>query len=78
MPSVSDGDRKYTTQSMRDFGLYQIIDAANLAVDIPIPRITLALSYMHGRKVDDWVLQQRDQLALRCGNDQANQHTSHS
>ena len=64
-PEIFDGQRKNAAKFMREFGLWKICNVRNKAMINPFQRIALALSYMKGPKVDDWVLQQGDNLTIR-------------
>ena len=64
-PEIFDGQRKNAAKFMREFGLWKICNVRNEAMINPFQRIALALSYMKGPKVDDWVLQQGDNLTIR-------------
>ena len=64
-PEIFDGQRKNAAKFMRKFGLWKICNIRNEAMINPFQRIALALSYMKGPKVDDWVLQQGDRLTIR-------------
>ena len=64
-PKIFDGQRKNAAKFMREFGLWKICNVQNEAMINPFQRIALALSYMKGPKVDDWVLQQGDNLTVR-------------
>ena len=63
-PEIFDGQRKNAAKFMREFGLWKICNVRNEAMINPFQRIALALSYMKGPKVDDWVLQQGDRLTI--------------
>ena len=56
-PEIFDGQRKNAAKFMREFRLWKICNIWNKAMINPFQRIALALSYMKGPKVDDWVLQ---------------------
>ena len=64
-PEIFDGQRKNAAKFMHKFGLWKICNVRNEAMINPFQRIALALSYMKGPKVDDWVLQQGDRLTIR-------------
>ena len=64
-PKIFDGQRKNAAKFMCEFGLWKICNVWNEAMINPFQRIALALLYMKGPKVDDWVLQQGDNLTIR-------------
>ena len=63
-PKIFDSQRKNAAKFMRKFGLWKICNIWNEAMINPFQRIALVLSYMKGPKVDDWILQQGDRLAI--------------
>jgi len=64
-PEIFDGQRKNAAKFIRELGLWKICKIRNEAMTNPFQRVALALSYMKGPKVDDWVLQQGGQLAIQ-------------
>jgi hypothetical protein len=58
---------------MQDFALYMNVNDDHHAINQPFRRIFLALSYMKGPKINDWVRMISSQTVLRVnGNVQAN------
>ena len=75
-PEIFDGQRKKAAKFIRELGLWETCNIRNEAMTNPFQREALALSYMKGPKVDDWVLQQGGQLAIQVqGNHWANPPT---
>ena len=68
-PEIFDGQRKNASKFMREFGLWKICNIRNESMMNPFQRVALALSYIKGPRVDDWVLQQGDELAVRVQGD---------
>ena len=63
-PEIFDGQRKNAAKFMCEFGLWKIYNVQNEAMINLFQRIALALLYMKGPKVDNWVLQQGDRLTI--------------
>jgi hypothetical protein len=59
-PATFDGDRRKTDQFITRFRLFCIINERNTVITNPKRRVALALTYIRGPKVDDWVDQQCD------------------
>jgi len=57
-PKTFDGQRKNALKFFREFGLWRIHNAKNGTMMDPYRRAALALSYIKGPRVDDWVAQQ--------------------
>jgi hypothetical protein len=62
-PEIFDGQCKNAAEFMHKFGLWKICNVCNEVMINPFQRVALALSYIKGPKVDDWVLQQGDRLS---------------
>jgi hypothetical protein len=54
-PTVFDGSRSMSEKFIQEFELYVNINEDNHVVAQPYRRIFLALSYMKGPKIDNWV-----------------------
>lgn len=68
-PSPFDGDRSKADQFITRFGLYCMINERNSVITNPKRRIALALTYIRGPKVDDWVTQQVNALLTKVVGD---------
>ena len=55
MPTVFDGDRSKSDQFLREFCILMMSNRGHHAIMVPLDRIGVALSYIRGKKVDDWV-----------------------
>jgi hypothetical protein len=60
-PELFDGNRKNTKKFMKEFGLWKLCNMNNEAMANPFSRVALALSYIKGVNVDDWVEQKVDE-----------------
>ena len=67
-PEIFDGQRKNATKFGREFGLWRICNSRNEAMVNPYQRVALALSYIKGPRVDDWVAQQMVAAATKVYN----------
>jgi hypothetical protein len=68
-PSTFDGDRSKADHFITRFGLYSMINERNSVITNPKRRIALALTYIRGPKVDDWVTQQVNALLTKVVGD---------
>ena len=50
-----DGDRSKSDQFLREFHILMLLNHGHHAMATPLDRIGVALSYIRGKKVDDWV-----------------------
>jgi hypothetical protein len=57
-PTTFDGDRSKADRFATQLGLFMTINERNPVITNPVRRVALALSYIRGPKVDDWVSQQ--------------------
>ena len=62
-PSIFSGDRSRSETFLNDFLLYQMINRNNESMKIPFYRVLMALSYIKGQLVEDWVTAQARKLA---------------
>ena len=62
-PSIFSGDRSRSETFLNDFVLYQMINRNNESMKIPFYRVLMALSYIKGPLVEDWVTAQAQKLA---------------
>jgi hypothetical protein len=69
MPTTFDGDRTKTDQFIQEFGLYQVVNLDNATIVSPFRHVTLALTFMHSPKVDDWVIQYIDLVGTKVYGD---------
>jgi hypothetical protein len=65
-----DGDRAKTNQFIHKFGLYHVVNLDNATIVSPFRRVALALTFMHGQKVDDWVVQYIDLVSTKVYSNQ--------
>jgi Retrotransposon gag protein len=70
VPTTFDGDQAKTDQFIQEFGLYHVVNLNNATIISPFRRIALALTFMHGPKVDDWVIQYIDHVSTKVYSDQ--------
>jgi len=68
-PITFDGDRSKTDRFITQFGLFRIINDRNTVITNPKRRVALALTYIRGPKVDDWVSQQFNALSTKVFGD---------
>ena len=71
-PAIFDGNCKNTKQFMQEFTLYRMINQDSIMVRIAYTRTALALSFMQGLAINDWILQQTDSLYVKCNGDAVN------
>ena len=76
-PTTFDGDRSKTDQFITRFGLYRILNQRNSVFTNPERRIALALTYISGPKVDDWVSQQFNALSTKVVGNANHMPTQH-
>ena len=55
MPTVFDGDCSKSDQFLWEFRILMLSNCGHHAMATPLDRIGVALSYIRGKKVDDWV-----------------------
>jgi len=68
-PEILDGRRESAVNFMREFRLWRICNLRNEASANPVQRTALALSYIEGSNVDDWVAQQSDKVGRKVYSD---------
>jgi hypothetical protein len=71
-PAIFDGNRKNTKQFTQEFTLYRMINQESPTMRNAYTRTALALSFMRGPAINDWVLQQTDRLYIKCNGDVLN------
>jgi len=71
-PEMFDGTRKNADKFIREFDLWRVCNLRNEAVTNPFMRVALALSYIKGPRVDDWVFQQAKGAAVKVYGDPPN------
>ena len=59
-PEIFNGQQKNTQKFMKEFTLWKMCNLQNEAMTNPFQRIALALSYIKGPRVDDWVAKTSD------------------
>jgi len=57
-PEIFNGDRAKTHKFMKEFALWKLCNLTNKVMANPFSRVALALSYIKGTNVDDWVEQE--------------------
>jgi hypothetical protein len=73
VPTTFDGDHAKTDQFIREFGLYCVVNLDNATIVSPFQCIALALTFMCGPKVGDWVVQYIDLIGTKVyGNNTIN------
>jgi hypothetical protein len=70
--AIFNGNRKNTKQFTQEFTLYHMINQDTSMMRNAYTCTTLALSFMCGLAINDWVLQQTDRLYLKCNRDVLN------
>ena len=68
-PEIFDGQRKNTAKFVKEFGLWKLCNMRNEGMANPFARVALALSYIKGPNVDDWVAQQIDEVYWKVHGD---------
>ena len=63
--TVFDGDQTKSLKFEREFGLYRLLNANHPMIQIPMQWVALALSFIKGDKVDQWVAGQANWLAMQ-------------
>jgi hypothetical protein len=76
-PRIFNGDRCKTDKFITEFHLFHTMNDTHAVITNPMKRVALALSYIRGPKVDDWVSQQRNALSAKNFDD-ANQTPTHA
>jgi hypothetical protein len=71
MPANFDGNHKNTKQFTQKFALYHMINQDSATMRNAYTRTALALSFMRGPSINDWVMQQTENLYLKCNGDMA-------
>jgi hypothetical protein len=73
MPTTFNGDCAKTDQFIREFRLYHVVNLDNATIVSPFCWVALALTFMCGPKVDDWVVQYIDLVGTKVyGNNTTN------
>ena len=72
MPVIFDGNRKNIKKFTQEFALYHMINQDSATMKNPYTCTTLALSFLRGSAINDWVLQQTESLFLKCNRDMLN------
>ena len=62
---VFDGARSWSEAFIQEFKLYAHVNEDHHSIQQPYQRIFLALSYMKGPKINDWVRLMIEQTALQ-------------
>ena len=68
-PEIFDGQRKNTAKFVKEFGLWKLCNMRNEGMANPFARVALALSYIKGPNVDNWVAQQIDEVYWKVHGD---------
>src|SRR5580692_10743042 len=61
-PTIFTGNRSQSDKFLKEFKLYKLLNEANESMAIPYKRAALALSFIRGPLVDDWVWERIDHL----------------
>lgn len=64
-PEIFDGQRKNMRKFMTEFEVWRICNMRNDSMTHPFQRVALALSYIKGPRVDDWVAEQSDEVVYK-------------
>ena len=71
-PNIYNGDHQSEVQRfITQFGLFRIVNETNPVMTNPRRRIALALTYIRGPIVDNWVSQQFNALSRKVTGDEA-------
>jgi hypothetical protein len=54
-PTIFTGDRSKSDEFLREFKIYHMVNSQNNAMLVPLDRIGLAISFIRGLNVNDWV-----------------------
>ena len=65
-PEIFDGQGKNARKFMTEFKVWRICNMRNDSMTNPFQRVALALSYIKGPRVDDWVAEQSDELGYKA------------
>jgi hypothetical protein len=71
-PKTFDGDRSKTLQFIQEFELFRMINISHRKMRVAATRVGIALSYIKGENVNDWVFKQITQLSIRVNGDDYN------
>ena len=72
-PEIFDGHQRNTQKFVKEFTLWKMCNLWNEAMTNPFQRIALALSYIKGLQVDDWMAKESDATIQKVfGDPQAN------
>jgi hypothetical protein len=74
---IFNGDRSKADKFITQFHMFRILNDTHAVITNPMKRVVLALSYIRGPKVDDWVSQQFKAL-LTKNFDDANHTPKHA
>jgi Retrotransposon gag protein len=53
-PEVFTGDRSQSDQFLEDFAVYRMANQGTSTMKVPMERVALALTYIHGKNVAEW------------------------
>jgi hypothetical protein len=67
-PAVFTGDRSRSESFWNEFRRYRLLNQNNESISIPFFRVLMALSYIKGPMVEDWVNAQDEELERRTDN----------
>jgi len=70
--AIFDGNWKNTKLFMQEFTLYRMINQDSLTMYNTYTRVALALLFMRGPAINNWVLQQMERLYMKCNGDITN------
>ena len=62
-PSIFDGTRTCAEDFWGQFRWFKMVNRSHDAMKVPFDRVLMALTYMHGPLINDWVDQQEKRLA---------------
>ena len=54
-PTIFTGDRSKSDNFLREFKIYHMANSQNNSMLVPLDRIGLAISFIRGPMVNDWV-----------------------
>jgi len=70
--AIFDSNRKHTKQFTQEFTLYRMVNQDSPTICNTYTQTVLALSFMQGPTINNWVLQQIERLYVKCNRDTIN------
>ena len=70
--AIFDSNRKHTKQFTQEFTLHRMVNQDSPTICNTYTQTVLALSFMQGPTINNWVLQQIERLYVKCNRDTIN------